>query len=51
MIEMVTPLINLHPLFPTTQVLELNTRKQCKCHGLSGSCEMKTCWKSMPTFR
>ena len=42
-------LLKTNPIF--LQLLERNMKVECKCHGVSGSCELKTCWRSLASFR
>ncbi|VDD97851.1 unnamed protein product [Enterobius vermicularis] len=43
--------MNLHNNNAGREVLIQNIEEKCKCHGMSGSCNMKTCYKKMPSFR
>lgn len=44
-------LMNEHNNRAGREVLANSLRRECKCHGVSGACEMRTCWDSVPPFR
>lgn len=31
------------------QLVESSVQSQCKCHGVSGSCSIRTCWRALPS--
>ncbi|XP_073827609.1 wnt oncogene analog 6 [Musca autumnalis] len=44
-------LVKLHNNMAGRLAIRDSVRLECKCHGLSGSCTVKTCWLKMPSFR
>jgi len=43
-------LMNLHNNEVGRLVVQRLVSKQCRCHGVSGSCAIKTCWETVPSF-
>ncbi|KAH8371889.1 hypothetical protein KR093_009245, partial [Drosophila rubida] len=43
-------LMNRHNNRVGRTIVKKLLRTDCKCHGVSGSCVMKTCWTSLPPF-
>ncbi|XP_026487660.1 protein Wnt-10a [Vanessa tameamea] len=43
--------INVHNNNAGRSILASHMEVRCKCHGLSGSCQLRTCWRAAPDFR
>ncbi|XP_028163623.1 protein Wnt-10a [Ostrinia furnacalis] len=43
--------INVHNNNAGRSILSSQMEVRCKCHGLSGSCQLRTCWRATPDFR
>ncbi|XP_014277212.1 protein Wnt-4 [Halyomorpha halys] len=44
-------LMNLHNNEAGRRVIRSRMQKVCKCHGMSGSCSVRACWRKLPPFR
>lgn len=43
--KMFSSLMNIHNNKVGQKILSKHIEEKCKCHGISGSCVTKTCWK------
>lgn len=49
--ETARSLMNMHNNKAGRKAVKDNMSVECRCHGPSGSCTMKTCWRRLPSFR
>jgi len=50
-IKDIRQLVNLHNNEAGRQAVVGGQKRVCRCHGVSGSCAVKSCWMAMPSFR
>ncbi|RZF44644.1 hypothetical protein LSTR_LSTR000596 [Laodelphax striatellus] len=44
-------LMNLHNNEAGRRLIRSQMQRVCKCHGMSGSCSVRACWRKLPSFR
>ncbi|XP_053214772.1 protein Wnt-6-like isoform X1 [Panonychus citri] len=49
--DQVQSLVLMHNYEAGRLSVKRNMKKACKCHGMSGSCTLQTCWHKLPSFR
>ncbi|XP_055331362.1 protein Wnt-11b-2-like [Paramacrobiotus metropolitanus] len=43
--------LSLHNQHTGRRMVADSLTRHCKCHGVSGSCQIRTCWKSLPPMK
>uniref|UniRef100_A0A3P8WXL4 Protein Wnt n=1 Tax=Cynoglossus semilaevis TaxID=244447 RepID=A0A3P8WXL4_CYNSE len=51
MVKDARALMNLHNNRCGRMAVKQFMKRECKCHGVSGSCSLRTCWMAMSDFR